>query len=130
MTIAWRISASTASALGYVLLVMGFAALGLLVGALATGSALALAFFVGLVVCLTGSVMGFRAASRKLSESGVFAEATSPVSIFSAPLPQAQIDRYLENYRPQLRVTDSSNARSDRGVVTVAPLPPKYRAVA
>ncbi|KDE98782.1 hypothetical protein Y900_007435 [Mycolicibacterium aromaticivorans JS19b1 = JCM 16368] len=123
-------SASTASALAYVLLVMGFAALGLLVGALATGSAVAVAFFVGLVACLAGSVMGFRTASRKLSKSEAFDEATSPVSIFSAPLPQEQIDRYLENYRPQRRVTHSSNTRSNRDVVTVTPLQPKYRAVA
>ncbi|WP_131536114.1 hypothetical protein [Mycolicibacterium aromaticivorans] len=109
---------------------MGFAALGLLVGALATGSAVAVAFFVGLVACLAGSVMGFRTASRKLSKSEAFDEATSPVSIFSAPLPQEQIDRYLENYRPQRRVTHSSNTRSNRDVVTVTPLQPKYRAVA
>ena len=100
MTVTRRISASSASALGYLLLLMAFAALGLFVAAVATGGyGLATALGIGLSACLAGSVMGFRAASRKLAQSGVFAEATSPVSIFSTPLRPDQIDRYLENYR-------------------------------
>ena len=130
MSMARRISSSTASVLAYVLLLVGFVALGLFVGALASGSAVAVAFFVALVVCLAGSVTGFRAASRKLSESGVFIEATSPVSIFDAPLDEEQIDRYLESYRPQDRVTDWTKARSRRDAVTVPALPPTYRSVA
>ncbi len=130
MSMARRISSSTASALAYVLLLMGFASLGLFVGALATGSTVAVAFLVGLVACLAASVTGFRAASRKLAEAGVFVEATSPVSIFDAPLDEEQIDRYLESYRPQGRVADWSKARSRRAAVTVAAPLPTYRSVA
>lgn len=130
MNTARRISSSTASALGYLLLLVGFAALGLFVGALASGSTVAWAFFVGLVVCLAGSVTGFRAASRKLSEAGVFVEATSPVSIFSEPLGDGEIDRYLKSYRPDGRVADWAKARSRRDTVTVAAPLPTYRSVA
>ena len=99
-----RTSASTASAVGYLLLLLAFATLGLFVAALATGTASAAVLFgVGLIACLGGSVAGFRAASRRLSESGVFIEATSPVSIFSAPLRQQQVDTYLDSYRPHPR---------------------------
>ncbi|ORW94759.1 hypothetical protein AWB92_10595 [Mycobacterium sp. IEC1808] len=101
MNVSSRITSGTASAVGYLLLLMAFASLGLFVAALATGSGLAAIFGSGLIVCLAGSVTAFRAASHKLARSGVLAEATSPVSIFSTPLRQDQIDRYLENYRGQ-----------------------------
>ncbi|KAA0101434.1 hypothetical protein [Mycolicibacterium sp. P1-5] len=104
MNLARRVSASTASFLGYLLLLLAFTALGLFVADLASGSGVAMALFVGLVASLAGSVMGFRAASRKLSEAGVFIEATSPVSIFSAPLRQQQVDRYVEDHRASGRV--------------------------
>ena len=97
MKVLRRVSASSASVLGYVLLLMAFVALGLFTAALATDGGVASAILgIGLTASLAGSVMGFRLASRKLAQSG--AEATSPVSIFSTPLRQDQIDRYLENY--------------------------------
>jgi thiol:disulfide interchange protein len=99
MTITRRVSATFASALGYTLLLMAFAALGLFVAAMATGSGAAAILGIGLIVCMAGSVTGFRAASRKLAQSTAIAPPTSAVSIFSAPLRQDQIDAYLENYR-------------------------------
>lgn len=99
MKVTRPISSGTASVLGYLLLLMAFAALGLFVVALAMGSGLAAIFGIALISCLAGSVARFRAASRSLARSGVLAEATSPVSIFSTPLRRHQIDRYLENYR-------------------------------
>ena len=104
MTVSRRLPAFPMSALGYALLLMAFVMLGLFVAALATGiSGLAIVLGIGLIGCLAGSVTGFVAASRKLAKAGVTAEATSPVSIFSTPLHQHQIDRYLENYRGENR---------------------------
>ena len=103
MKITSRISTGTASAVGYLLLLTAFASLGLFVAATAAGTGLAVILGFGLITCLAGSVAGFRAASLKLAQSEVFAEATSPVSIFSIPLRQHQIDRYLENYRGETR---------------------------
>ena len=93
-----RLSASSASALGYTLLLFAFAALGLFVAALATGSGTAAILGIGLIVCMAGSVTSFRAASRKLAQSAIAAP-TSAVSIFSEPLRQDQIDAYVETYR-------------------------------
>lgn len=99
MTSNRRVTAGTASALGYLLLLMAFAALGLSVAALAVGSGWAAILGMWLILCMAGSVTGFRAASRRLARFKVIAEATSPVSIFSTPLHRHEIDRYLENYR-------------------------------
>ncbi|OBK72742.1 hypothetical protein [Mycobacterium sp. 1274761.0] len=94
-----RISAEVASAVGYLLLLAAFTSLGLFIAALAAGSALAAILGIGLIACLAGSVIGFRSAAQALKQSGVFAEATSPVSIFSSPLRRQEVDRYLESYR-------------------------------
>jgi len=99
MKVTWHFSASTASLLGYGLLLLALAALGFFVPSLALGSGLALGFAIGLIVFLTGSVMGFRTASRKLEQAAILDEPTSPVSIFSTPLSRAEVHRYLENYR-------------------------------
>ncbi len=130
MNIDRRMSASTASALAYVLLVMGVRR------ARAAGRrpgdrqccGRGLLRRLGGLPCRFGD--GFPHSVSKAVKVGGFRRGDEPVSIFSAPLPQEQIDRYLENYRPQRRVTHSSNTRSNRDVVTVTPLQPKYRAVA
>jgi hypothetical protein len=44
-------------------------------------------------------VLGFRAAARKLAQSGLDSHPTSPISIFSKPRRRDQIEKYLENYR-------------------------------
>ena len=93
-----RPSVSTASAVGYALLLLAFVTLGLFVAALATGSALTVLAGTGLIACLFGSVTGFRAAARRLADSVGLVEPLSPVSIFSIPLRQHQIDRYRQNY--------------------------------
>jgi len=94
-------SASSTSALGYVFLLMGFAALGLFVAALATGSHMATPLAIVLSACLAGSVVSFRGASRRLAQSDLLVEKTSPSSIFSKPLRREQIEGYLERYRGQ-----------------------------
>src|SRR5689334_19454891 len=111
MKVTRRISASFASVLGYVLLLLAFAALGLFVAALATGGDVAAILGVVLIACLTGSVLGFRAASHTIAQSRAIAAPASAVSIFSTPLRQDQIDRYLENYRGETGLVDASGQR-------------------
>ncbi len=96
MKVTWHFSASTASALGYGLLLLALAALGLFVPSLALGSGLAIGFGIGLIVFLAGSVMGFRTASRKLEQAAILDESAS---IFSTPLSRDEVDRYLDNHR-------------------------------
>jgi hypothetical protein len=97
MNIARRMSVSTTSALAYTLLITAFAALGVFVATLALGSGWAVGTGLTLVACLAGSVLGFRAAGRKLAQ----AETAEPsnASIFVTPLRRDEIDRYLETYR-------------------------------
>jgi hypothetical protein len=99
MKVLRSVPAPMASALGYMSLLLSFAALGPFVAALATGSRMAAILGTAVFACLAGSVLSFRAASRKLARSGVFVEATSPVSIFSKPVRRNQIERYLGTYR-------------------------------
>ncbi|HEX3284903.1 MAG TPA: hypothetical protein VHT50_09650 [Mycobacterium sp.] len=115
----WRISASY---LAYILLLMGFVSLGLFVAALATGSILAGVLAAVLIACLAGSVAGFRATARELARSRPGIEQASAVSIFSTPLRQEQVDRYLENHRgdtgrPQRRMTVLNGGESTERVV-------------
>lgn len=91
----------SAPSLAYLLLLLVFASLGVFVAALATGSGLAALLGMFLSLCLVGSVAGFRAGARKLAQWTAMAEPESAVSIFSTPLRQDQIDRYLANYRGQ-----------------------------
>jgi hypothetical protein len=102
--------------LAYVLLLTGFVALGAFVAALATGSDLTAVAGVFLIASLAGSVAGFRAAGRKLAQSGAARKQGSPVSIFSTPLRQDEIDRYLENHRGESR----DIGRIDRRMVVLA----------
>jgi hypothetical protein len=115
-------SSISASYFAYVLLLMGFLSLGLFVAALATGSILAGALGAVLIACLAGSVVGFRATARELAQSRPPIEMASAVSIFSTPLRQEQVDRYLENHRgdtgrPQRRMTVLNGGESTECVV-------------
>ena len=115
----WSISASYSA---YVLLLMGFVSLGLFVAALATGSILAGGLGAVLIACLAGSVAGFRATARELARSRPGIEPASVVSIFSTPLRQEQVDRYLESHRgdtglPQRRMTVLNGGESTERVV-------------
>jgi hypothetical protein len=87
------------SSFGYVLLLTTFAALGLFVAALATGSSAAALIGAVMAGCAAGAVAGFRSAARNLANSELGREAGSAVSIFSIPLRQDQIGRYLDRYR-------------------------------
>lgn len=85
--------------LAYLALLAAFAFLGGLVAALGAGSPLAIAAAIGLVATLVGAVAGFRAGSRKLGEAQEAGEPSNNVSIFSTPLREEEIQRYLESYR-------------------------------
>lgn len=93
MKTTWRFSASTASALGYGLLILALTTLGMFVASLALGSGPTIGLGIGFLACMTGSVMGFRTASRELKQAAVH-EPTSPVSIFSAPMSSDDVSRY------------------------------------
>jgi hypothetical protein len=87
------------SSLAYISLLMAFTSLGVFVAALATGSRWTTIAGVVLIACLAASVAGFRAGARAIARAPAVAEPASAVSIFSTPLQQEQIDRYLKNYR-------------------------------
>jgi cell division protein FtsW (lipid II flippase) len=89
------------SSLAYISLLMAFTSLGVFVAALATGSLWTTIAGVVLIACLAASVAGFRAAARTIARCTAVAEPASAVSIFSTPLQQDQIDRYLKNYRTE-----------------------------
>ena len=89
----------SAAYVAYLVLLLGFASLGLFVAALASGSDLAGVAGVSLVACLGGAVAGFRKGARTLAQSRGSGERANNVSIFSVPLRRDQIDRYHENYR-------------------------------
>ena len=91
----------SAAYVAYLVLLLGFASLGLFVAALASGSDLAGVAGVSLVACLAGAVAGFRKGARTLAQSRGSGERANNVSIFSVPLRRDQIDRYHENYRSE-----------------------------
>ena len=91
----------SAAYVAYLVLLLGFASLGLFVAALASGSDLAGVAGVSLVACLAGAVAGFRKGARTLAQSRGSGERANNVSIFSVPLRRDQIDQYHENYRSE-----------------------------
>lgn len=93
MKTTWRFSAPAASALGYGLLILALTTLGMFIASLALGSGPTIGLGIGFLACMTGSVMGFRRASRELKHAAIH-EPTSPVSIFSAPMSNNDVDRY------------------------------------
>jgi hypothetical protein len=103
------------SSLAYASLLMAFVSLGAFVAALATESRWTTISGVALVACLAASVAGFRAAGRAVARTTAVAEPASAVSIFSTPLHQEQVDRYLKNYRTEKGAgRNQKPARSDR----------------
>ncbi len=89
--------------IAYVLLLVGFVSLGLFVTALAFSSDLALVAGIALLASLAGAAAGFRKGARRLSEARLPDLPTNNVSIFSTPLRRDEVDRYLQNYRPENR---------------------------
>jgi hypothetical protein len=87
--------------IAYILLLLGFVSLGLFVAALALGSKLAIVAGLALIASAAGSVAGFRAAARKLTEARGPNAPTNNVSILSTPIQPKQVDRYREMYRNQ-----------------------------
>lgn len=84
----------------YLTLLAGFAALGMFVYALATGSRFTGAAGAVLVTLFTAAVVGFRAGARELAASDESGNPTDGANIWAQPLRRVQIDRYLLNYRP------------------------------
>lgn len=111
--------------LAYLLLLLVFASLGVFVAALAAGSGVAALLGLFLVLCLVGSVAGFRAGARRLAQSTAMTEPGSAVSIFATPLRQDQIDRYLSNYRGQGTKPTMTVIKGERQPVSVESAVPK-----
>ncbi|MGB3351726.1 MAG: hypothetical protein WBB00_03025 [Mycobacterium sp.] len=84
----------------YVSLLAGFAALGMFVYSLATGSRFTGALGAVLVALFAASVVGFRAGARELAASDESGNPIDGANIWAQPLRRVQIDRYLLNYRP------------------------------
>jgi hypothetical protein len=85
--------------LAYVLFLLVFVALGTVVYALATASALAGVTGAGLVVLMAATVVGFRIGARKRAESNDSGIEIEGANIWARPLRREQIDQYLSNYR-------------------------------
>lgn len=100
----------------YVMLLLGFISLGTLVASLAFGSPnLALIAGIALVGSVAGSVIGFRAGTRKLLED-LGPDAHHNASIFDVPIRQDALDRYLTHYRAGATATDTDADTRDPAV--------------
>ncbi len=84
---------------GYLSLLLSFAALGTFVYALAAQSAVAGMIGDGMVVLMLAAVVGFRAGARKRAESNDSGIDIPSENIWAQPLRREQIDRYLSTYR-------------------------------
>lgn len=87
------------TAVGYVSLLLSFAALGTFVYALAAQSAVAGIIGAGMVVLMVAAVAGFRAGARKRAESNDSGIEIPSENIWARPLRREQIDHYLSTYR-------------------------------
>ncbi|AFM15617.1 hypothetical protein Mycch_0801 [Mycolicibacterium chubuense NBB4] len=83
----------------YVFLLLGFAALGIFVYALAVGSSLAAIIGASLVVFFAASAIGFRAGARHVARTDESGNPIDGANIWVEPVRRAQIDRYLRSYR-------------------------------
>lgn len=126
MKTTWRFSASTASALGYGLLILALTTLGMFVASLALGSGPTVGLGIGFLACMTGSVMGFRTAARELKRAEIH-EPTSPVSIFSTPMSSDDVDRYVADHHaasaaavPRRRTTSTDHDDTQSGSVRLS----------
>ncbi|VEG45351.1 Uncharacterised protein [Mycolicibacterium flavescens] len=84
---------------GYVCLLLSFAALGTFVYALAAQSAVAGIIGASLVVLMVTAVVGFRVGARKRAESNDSGIEIPSENIWARPLRREQIDHYLSTYR-------------------------------
>ncbi|WP_233151504.1 hypothetical protein [Mycobacterium lehmannii] len=84
---------------GYVCLLLSFAALGTFVYALAAQSAVAGIIGASLVVLMVIAVAGFRVGARKRAESNDSGIEIPSENIWARPLRREQIDQYLSTYR-------------------------------
>ncbi|KUI45360.1 hypothetical protein AU197_11700 [Mycobacterium sp. IS-1590] len=87
------------TAVGYVSLLLSFAALGTFVYALAAQSAVAGIIGAGMVVLMVAAVAGFRVGARKRAESNDSGIEIPSENIWARPLRREQIDHYLSTYR-------------------------------
>ncbi|MGV0606969.1 hypothetical protein [Mycolicibacterium sp. XJ1904] len=87
------------TAVGYVCLLLSFAALGTFVYALAAQSAVAGIIGAGMVVLMVMAVAGFRVGARKRAESNDSGIEIPSENIWARPLRREQIDHYLSTYR-------------------------------
>lgn len=81
---------------GYLLMLVAFAALGLMIAGLAVKSNWAAVAGIAFVISAIASVAGFRTGAAKLAESP---GAGNHMSIWSTPIPPGQLDRYYATYR-------------------------------
>ncbi len=104
---------------GYVFLLISFVMLGVTVAGLALqSSTAALIGGVALVASMALAVVGFRLGARKLAKAREGGDPTHDISIWSVPLRQDAIDKYLVAYRGQ-----DSDDESDAAAATVRTLP-------
>lgn len=100
---------------GYVFLLISFVMLGVTVAGLAMQSGTAaLIGGVGLVASMALAVFGFRLGARKLAKAREGGDPTHNISIWSEPLRQDAIDKYLVSYRGQDSADQSEAASTVR----------------
>jgi hypothetical protein len=97
--------------MGYLLLLVASALLGLFLVSLAYRSGSAAVAGVALAGSLVAAVVGFRKGAVKLAQSRREGDPRHNVSIFSEPLRQEEVDQYYVNYRGGQRRAQSAVAR-------------------
>lgn len=92
----------------YVCLLLGFAALGGFVYALAVGSDRAAILGGSLVVLFSAAVVGFRRGARKVAQCDESGNPVDGANVWARPVRRAQIDRYLLTYRGIREIKDNT----------------------
>jgi hypothetical protein len=106
---------------GYLLVLLGFAFLGLFVAALAFRSAFAVVMGIGLVASFGLAVAAFRNGSATLATAREAGFIGDNVSIWARPLLEEQIDGYRLNYRPEQRRPQPDEVPAARHVSRLGP---------